>query len=164
MEFARREGIAAEHLSIVTAGNDAKIYEEEFLRILRENQIDIIALAGYMKKIPDAVVDAYENRILNVHPALLPSFGGSAMYGLRVHEAVIARGCKLSGATVHFVTREFDAGPIVMQSFCQVLDSDTPESLERRVRAIEFEIYPKAIQLLAQDRIKVENNRTYIIE
>jgi phosphoribosylglycinamide formyltransferase 1 len=162
--FARQKRITAKHLSIVTAGNDVKIYEEEFLRILRTNKIDIIALAGYMKKIPDSVVEAYKNKILNVHPALLPSFGGSAMYGLRVHEAVIARGCKVSGATVHFVTHEFDEGPIVMQKSCAILDSDTPESLERKVRAIEFEIYPKAIALLAQDRIKVENNRTFILE
>jgi phosphoribosylglycinamide formyltransferase-1 len=164
LEFARRERIKSEHLSIVTAGNDTKVYEEEFLRILRENQIDIIALAGYMKKIPNTVVDAYENRILNVHPALLPSFGGSEMYGPRVHEAVIARGCKVSGATVHFVTNEFDAGPIVMQSCCPVFDLDTPELLEQRVRAIEFEIYPKAIALLARDKIMVEINRTYIRE
>jgi phosphoribosylglycinamide formyltransferase-1 len=164
LEIARRERIPSEHLSILTAGGDSKIFEEEFLRILHANQIDLIALAGYMKRIPDAVVDAYSNKILNVHPALLPSFGGSAMYGIRVHEAVLARGCKVSGATVHFVTREFDAGPIVMQSCCPVLDADTPESLERRVRDIEFEIYPKAIQLLAQDKIIVENNRTYILE
>jgi phosphoribosylglycinamide formyltransferase 1 len=125
--------------------------------------IDIIALAGYLKKLPDVFVDRFLYKIVNVHPALLPSFGGSAMYGIRVHEAVLARGCKVSGATVHFVTGDYDAGPIVLQKCCPVRENDTPESLQRRVRDIEFEIFPKAIALLAHDKLNVENNRVHIL-
>ncbi len=116
-----------------------------------------------MKKLPDGFVKLFEHRILNVHPSLLPSFGGSGLYGLRVHEAVLARGCKVSGASVHFVTQEYDAGPIVMQQCCPVKEDDTPETLQRRVRDLEFEIFPKAIELLAQDKIIVENNRAHIL-
>ena len=128
-----------------------------------QNKIDIIVLAGYLKRLPDMLVDRFEYKIVNVHPALLPSFGGSAMYGIRVHEAVLARGCKVSGATVHFVTSEYDAGPIILQQCCPVTEGDTPETLQRRVRKIEFDIFPKAIALLAQDKLKIENNRVHII-
>jgi phosphoribosylglycinamide formyltransferase-1 len=133
------------------------VYCDRLVELLKENAIDLIALAGYMKKLPDAVVDAFENKILNVHPALLPSFGGASMYGRRVHEEVLSRGCKVSGATVHLVTKEYDAGPIVMQKCCEVKENDTPETLERRVRKVEYEIYPQAIQLVAEGRAVVEN-------
>jgi phosphoribosylglycinamide formyltransferase-1 len=147
--YARAHGIDAEHVSLVRSENDPERYEEDFLRVLAERGTELIALAGYLKKLPDGVVDAYANRILNVHPALLPSFGGPAMYGRRVHEAVLARGCKVSGATVHLVTKEYDAGPILLQKCCPVHDDDTPETLERRVRKIEFEIYPRGIEMVA---------------
>ncbi len=131
--------------------------------LMDNKAIDIIALAGYLKKLPDAFVDRFNNRIVNVHPALLPSFGGSAMYGMRVHEAVLERGCKVSGATVHFVTMDYDAGPIILQKCCPVQEDDSPESLQRRVRKIEFELFPKAIGLLAQDKLIVKNNRVHIL-
>ncbi len=138
-------------------------FEQELMQAMRSNDIDMIALAGYLKKLPDGFVGAFEHRILNVHPALLPSFGGSGLYGLRVHEAVLARGCKVSGATVHFVTKDYDAGPIILQKSCPVIENDTPESLQHRVRDIEFEIYPKAIQLFAQGKVSVVNNRAHIL-
>jgi phosphoribosylglycinamide formyltransferase 1 len=127
------------------------------------HEIDLIALAGYLKKLPDSFVEAFEYKIVNVHPALLPSFGGSAMFGIRVHEAVLARGCKVSGASVHFVTREYDAGPIILQKCCPVMEEDTPESLQRRVRELEFEIFPRAIGLLAQDKLTIAHNRVHIL-
>jgi phosphoribosylglycinamide formyltransferase-1 len=163
LEYARKHSIPWKHLSLASSqGNSAK-FESDLIDVMDENKIEIVALAGYLKKLPDILVDRFEYKILNVHPALLPSFGGSAMYGARVHEAVLARGCKVSGATVHFVTHEYDAGPIVLQQCCPVLETDTPESLRHRVREIEFEIYPKAIGLLANDKLIVKNNRVSIL-
>ena len=133
------------------------------MEAMDQNKIDIIALAGYLKKLPDVLVDRFQYKIVNVHPALLPSFGGSAMYGIRVHEAVLERGCKVSGATVHFVTDDYDAGPIILQKCCPVEETDTPETLQHRVRKIEFDIFPKAITLLAQDKLQIEHNRVHII-
>ncbi len=164
LEYARKNGIAAEHVYLVRSGNDEAKYEEDFLRALQAADTDIIALAGYMKKLPDSIVHAYQNRILNVHPALLPSFGGAAMYGVRVHEAVLARGCKVSGATVHLVTSDYDAGPIIMQKCCPVREDDTAETLQRRVRIIEYEIFSKGIDLVARDKVRVIDGRATIID
>ena len=162
MEFARSNGIPAHHLSLFVSGDEGR-FQRDVTRVIEETEIEIIALAGYLKKLPDALVDRYQYKILNVHPALLPSFGGSAMYGIRVHEAVLARGCKVSGATVHFVTSEYDTGPIVLQKCCRVDENDTPETLQHRVRKIEFELFPQAIELLANERLAIENNRVHII-
>ncbi len=163
LHYARKNKIPAQHLSLAKCENDTARFERELIQAMTDNGIDIIALAGYLKKLPDGFIESYEYKILNVHPALLPSFGGSGMYGIRVHETVLARGCKVSGATVHFVTTEYDAGPIVMQKCCAVMEGDTPESLQRRVRDVEFEIFPKAIALLALGKIIVENNLAHIL-
>ncbi len=163
LEYARKHGIPFRHLSAASCG-DADRFERALNAEMDAQKIDIIALAGYLKKLPDALVDRFEYKIVNVHPALLPSFGGSAMFGIRVHEAVLARGCKVSGASVHFVTREYDAGPIILQKCCPVMEEDTSESLQRRVREIEFEIFPIAIGLLAQDKLTVEQHRVHISE
>ena len=160
MEYAATNHIPHAHISLLKSGNDAAQYERDFLATL-EN-IDIIALAGYMKRLPDVIVERFANRILNVHPALLPAFGGASMYGQYVHEAVLAAGCKVSGATVHLVTTEYDEGAIVLQKCCAVKDSDIAETLARRVRDVEFEIYPQAIELLATGRIIVEGKKTLI--
>lgn len=133
-------------------------------RLLEELRgIHVVALAGYLKRIPDNVVSTFRNKILNIHPALLPSFGGPGMYGKRVHEAVLARGCKVSGATVHLVNEEYDAGPIILQRCVPVKDDDTPESLAKRVLAVEHEIYPKALDLFCRGQLKVKNNRVTIL-
>jgi phosphoribosylglycinamide formyltransferase-1 len=163
LEYARMHQIPALHVSLASYRNDLTFFEQELIREVTSKEIDIIALAGYMKKLPDDFVKLFEHRILNVHPSLLPSFGGSGLYGLRVHEEVLARGCKVSGASVHFVTQEYDAGPIVLQKCCPVKEDDTPELLQRRVRDLEYEIFPKAIELLAQNKIFVENNRAHIL-
>ena len=125
---------------------------------------DAIALAGYLKKVPDAVVRAFRHRILNVHPALLPAFGGAGMYGRRVHEAVIARGCRVSGATVHFVDAEYDTGPIVLQEAVRVEPDDTPETLAARVLAVEHRIFPQALRLLAHGRLRVDGRRVHLLD
>jgi phosphoribosylglycinamide formyltransferase 1 len=163
LAYARKHHIPSEHLSLKRCGNDTQRFEREMLRTMSDNGIDMIALAGYLKKLPDGFVESFEYKILNVHPALLPSFGGSGLYGIRVHETVLARGCKVSGATVHFVTQEYDAGPIIMQKSCPVSEDDTAETLQRHVRDVEFEIFPKAIALFAQDKILVENHRAHIL-
>jgi phosphoribosylglycinamide formyltransferase-1 len=111
--------------------------------------VDFIALAGYMKRVPARVVAAFRGRIINIHPALLPRFGGSGMYGTRVHAAVLASGDTVSGATVHFVDEEYDHGEIILQERVPVLKTDTPETLAARVLAAEHEIYPEALRRLA---------------
>ncbi len=125
---------------------------------------DAIALAGYLKKIPDAVVREFRHRILNVHPALLPAFGGPGMYGRRVHEAVIAHGCRVSGATVHVVDAEYDTGPIVLQEAVHVEPGDTPEALAARVLAVEHRIFPQALHLLAAGRLRVDGRRVHLLD
>jgi phosphoribosylglycinamide formyltransferase 1 len=163
LEYARKHSIPAKHLSIATSDGDLERFEKDLMDEMDAKNIELIALAGYLKKLPDTFVERFEYKIVNVHPALLPSFGGSAMYGIRVHEAVLARGCKVSGASVHFVTREYDAGPIILQKCCAVKEEDTPQTLQHRVREIEFEIFPKAIGLLAQDKLIVEHHRVHIL-
>ncbi len=163
LEYARKHGLPERHLSLASSQGNAVRFHRDLMDLMDNKAIDIIALAGYLKKLPDAFVDRFNNRIVNVHPALLPSFGGSAMYGMRVHEAVLERGCKVSGATVHFVTMDYDAGPIILQKCCPVQEDDSPESLQRRVRKIEFELFPKAIGLLAEDKLIVKNNRVHIL-
>lgn len=132
---------------------------DEILAFLEQTRTDFIALAGYMKLIPSEVVAAFRHRITNIHPALLPSFGGKGMYGRHVHEAVLSSGVKVSGATVHLVDEEYDRGPIVMQRCVPVLDDDTPESLATRVLAVEHAMYPEALQLFAEKRVELRGNR-----
>lgn len=118
---------------------------EEWTAPLREHRIDLLVLAGYLKLVPSEVVAAYRNRILNVHPALLPAFGGPGMYGLAVHRAVLAAGVPESGATVHLVTEEYDQGPILAQARVPVEAGDTPESLAARVLGAEHRLLPAAV-------------------
>jgi phosphoribosylglycinamide formyltransferase-1 len=129
------------------------------LEVMRKFQIDLICLAGFLRIIDRLLIDAYPNRILNIHPALLPAFGGQGMYGHQVHEAVIASGVKYSGATVHLVTAETDVGPIVAQGIAPVTDDDTPESLAGKILPIEHRIYPEAIRLVLEDRITIDGFR-----
>lgn len=124
---------------------------------------DLIVLAGCMVVIPKEMVQAYPNRIINIHPALIPSFCGTGYYGLRVHEKALERGVKLTGATVHFVDEGTDTGPIILQKAVAVREDDTPETLQRRVmEEAEWQIMPQAINLIANGRVKVENGRVKI--
>ena len=136
-------------------------YGKKLLSDLECAGVDFIALAGYLKLLPPEIVRAYPNRILNVHPALLPAFGGKGMYGHFVHEAVLASGAKYSGATVHLVDEEYDRGPIVLQEAISVADDDTPESLAARVLQLEHTLYPKALQAFAENRVTVNGRRTF---
>lgn len=125
--------------------------------------IDLVVLAGFLTIIDEQVYEAFPNRIINVHPALIPSFCGKGFYGLHVHEAALAKGVKVSGATVHIVTPECDAGPIILQKAVEVKQDDTPEVLQRRImEEAEWKILPEAVRLFCEDKITVEENRVFI--
>jgi formyltetrahydrofolate-dependent phosphoribosylglycinamide formyltransferase len=161
LERARNHNITDIHLSHKQFATPEE-FDQKLLSILKENEIDMIVLAGYMKMISPTVIRQYKNRIINIHPALLPSFGGKGMYGIHVHEAVIESGVKVSGVTVHLVDEIYDHGAIVMQKTVPVLDDDTPESLADRVLKVEHQAYSEAIQLFAEDRIEIRGNRSYL--
>ena len=136
---------------------------EEFnvalLEALEEYQVDLVVLAGYLVIVPENVIERFRNRIINIHPSLIPSFCGDGFYGLHVHEAVLARGNKVTGATVHFVDEGTDTGPIILQKAVNVEEGDTPEVLQRRVmEEAEWNILPEAIHLIANDKIQVVDN------
>ncbi len=161
LELARSRKIPAMHLNQKQYSSE-DMYEERLLELLERHGVELIALAGYMKRIPVKVIDRYKNRILNIHPALLPAFGGAGMYGIHVHEAVLASGARTTGATVHIVDEEYDEGPIVMQKAVDVLSGDTPETLAARVLLVEHEIYPKAIAVFASKRVRIEGRNVWI--
>ncbi len=139
---------------------DARAFSEAIWAKVREHDAGLVVLAGFMSFIE--IPKDFENRIVNVHPALIPAFCGAGMYGHHVHEAVLEYGVKLTGATVHFVNEQYDNGPIILQGVVDVLDGDTPDSLAERVQAKERELYPKAIQLFAEGRLKVEGRHVRI--
>ncbi len=142
---------------------DIKEYSAALVKALRDAETDLVVLAGFLTIIDEQVYTAFENRILNVHPALIPSFCGKGFYGLRVHEEALEKGVKVSGATVHIVTPECDGGPIVLQRAVAVHDDDTPETLQRRImEEAEWKILPEAVRLFCDDRIEVKNNKVYI--
>ena len=137
-------------------------YETRVLELLEATHAQAIALAGFLRKLPEAVVERYRHKIVNVHPALLPAFGGKGMYGHHVHEAVVAYGCKVSGCTVHFVDAEYDTGPILLQRTVPVLDNDTPETLAVRILPEEHAAYVEALACIAENRVSVEGRRVVI--
>ncbi len=138
-------------------------YCRQLLDVLESMDIDLIVLAGYLAILPKAIIDRYPNRIINVHPSLIPAFSGKGYYGLKVHEGVLERGCKVTGATVHFVDEGTDTGPIILQKAVLVKDVDTPESLQKKVmEEAEWLILPQAIDLIANDKIKVVDRKVFI--
>ena len=148
LEIARMNAVPALHVSQKHFAGEQE-FADTLLKQLRDHEVNFIALAGYMKQLHPRVIAAYRNRIINIHPALLPRFGGQGMYGRHVHEAVIAAGEKFSGATVHLVDEEYDHGPIILQKRVIVSPGDTPETLAAKVLKIEHEIYPEAIRRFA---------------
>jgi phosphoribosylglycinamide formyltransferase-1 len=155
---ARRHGIPTLHIA-PSHFDSQQLYTERLLQELERHGIEIIALAGYMKMLPPELVERYRNRIVNIHPGLLPAFGGKGMYGKRVHEAVLAYGCKLTGVTVHFVDEEYDHGPVITQEPVPVLDEDTAETLAARVLRVEHAAFWRAVNALAQGSIRVEGRK-----
>ncbi len=143
---------------------DRALFNEALLSGIREADPDLVVLAGFMVAIPPAIIEAFPNRIINIHPALIPSFCGKGFYGLRVHEGVLKRGVKVTGATVHFVDEGLDSGPIILQKAVEVRDGDTPEILQRRVmEEAEWVIMPRAIDLIARGRIEIVGRTTRIL-
>ena len=133
-------------------------FNEALLSCLREAEPDLIVLAGFMVAVPACVIDAYRGKIINIHPALIPAFCGKGYYGLHVHEKVLERGAKVTGATVHFVDEDLDHGPILLQKAVEVREGDTPQALQRRVmEEAEWLLLPEAISLIAQGRVSIDD-------
>ncbi len=161
LEIARAHAVPTAVISR-TDFETREAFIASFLSTLKKYGIDLIVLAGYMKKVPSEVIQTYRNRMINIHPALLPAFGGQGMYGARVHQAVIDRGCKVTGVTVHIVDEIYDHGPIVAQRVVPVAEDDTVETLSARVLQTEHVLYPEAIQLFAQGKVEVKRGRAFI--
>jgi phosphoribosylglycinamide formyltransferase 1 len=159
-ERAKKHGIPVVHIA-PSRFADEDAYVNELLSVLREYRVDLIVLAGYMKKIPAAVVAAYHNRIVNIHPGLLPAFGGTGLYGEKVHRAVLDYGAKISGITIHFVDEEYDHGPIIFQAAIPVEDADDAHTLAGRVLAIEHASLWRVCEAISQGRIVVKGRRVY---
>ena len=157
--IAQQASIATE----VLACRDEEKYEQTLRLVLHHREVNFIVLAGYLRKIPASIIRTFHGRIINIHPALLPSFGGKGMYGKRVHQAVLDYGCKVSGATVHFVEEEYDTGAPILQRCVPVRDDDTAATLAGRVLEVEHQILPEALQLFVEDRVKVEGRRVMIL-
>ena len=143
--------------------NDSKSYSEAILAELDRRKADLVVLAGFMTILDECVTRAYPYRIINVHPALIPSFCGEGFYGLKVHECALEKGVKISGATVHFVNEEADAGAIILQGAVEVKNNDTPQTLQRRIMEnVEWKLLPKAVSLFCEDRITVKDGKAYV--
>lgn len=162
LERAKDNGIEA----LVLARKDYNsiaAYSKALADTLEAKGADLVVLAGFLTIIDEQVYEKFPNRILNVHPALIPSFCGKGYYGLHVHEAALEKGVKVSGATVHIVTPECDAGPIVLQKAVEVKQDDTPETLQKRImEEAEWKLLPKAVRLFCEDKITVKDNKVYI--
>ncbi len=140
-------------------------YDNALTELLKSKNADLVVLAGFMTVLGKQVINAFENKIINIHPALIPSFCGQGFYGLYVHQAVLEKGVKITGATAHFVNEVCDGGPIIMQKAVEVKNGDTPEILQKRVmEQAEWKILPKSVALFCEGKIKVENNKTIVEE
>lgn len=138
---------------------DREQFHEHFLEAVKEKEPDLIVLAGFMVVLPQEMIQTYRNRIINIHPSLIPSFCGKGFYGLTVHERVLERGVKVTGATVHFVDEGTDTGPIILQKAVMIEDTDTPEILQKRVmEQAEWQLLPQAIDLIANGKVRIEGN------
>ena len=162
LERAKNHGI--ENLCISPKDYPSReAFNETFLEKLDSYEVDLVVLAGFLVVIPPKMIETYRNRIINIHPSLIPSFCGTGYYGLKVHEGVLSRGVKVTGATVHFVDEGTDTGPIILQKAVEVEQDDTPEILQRRVmEQAEWIIMPKAIDLIANGRVSVVDGRVRI--
>ena len=164
LERAKQAGIEAVCVSPKDYENREQ-FNQEFLKKLDSYQVDLVVLAGFLVVIPPAMIQKYENRIINIHPSLIPSFCGTGYYGLKVHEGALARGVKVTGATVHFVDEGTDTGPIILQKAVEVQNGDTPEILQRRVmEQAEWVILPRAIHLIANGKVTVKDKKAIVEE
>ena len=160
IERARDAGVTCE---IVEAAKyrDVRAFSRDVFGICQKSGVELICLAGWLSLLE--IPDSLQGRIMNIHPALLPSFGGKGMYGRRVHQSVLEHGCKVSGCTVHFVDGSYDNGPIILQRTCAVMENDTPETLAHRVFEEEKIAYPQAITLFQENRLRIEGRRVRVL-
>lgn len=164
LKRAENHGIKSVVCSKKELGSQER-FEEEILKNLEENNIQLIVLAGFMSILSKEFTKTYENRIINIHPSLIPSFCGEGFYGLHVHEAALKKGVKVTGATVHIVNEIPDGGPIIMQRAVYIEENDTPETLQKRVmEQAEWKILPESVELICSGKVKIENGRTYCNE
>ncbi len=144
---------------------DFNDYDDALTKLLKSKSADVVVLAGFMTILGKKVISSFENKIINIHPSLIPSFCGEGFYGLRVHEAALEKGVKVTGATAHFVNEICDGGPIIIQQAVEVKNGDTPEILQKRVmEQAEWKILPKAVSLFCEDKVIVKNNKTEILD
>ena len=143
---------------------NGQLFLDALLAALDEYNVDFIALAGYLRKISPGLIREFPNRIINIHPALLPAFGGKGIYGEKAHQEVLDSGCKVSGLTIHIVNEEYDRGPIVAQKTVEVLENETAETLGARILAEEHKLYPKVVTWFAHGRVIIEGSKTKILE
>ncbi|MDE7338969.1 MAG: phosphoribosylglycinamide formyltransferase [Lachnospiraceae bacterium] len=164
LERARAAGIDACCVSPKEYA-DREQFHEAFLQAVEEKQPDLIVLAGFLVVLPEKMIQNYRNRIINIHPSLIPSFCGKGYYGLKVHEKALERGVKVTGATVHFVDEGTDTGPIIFQKAVMVEEEDTPESLQKRVmEQAEWQILPQAIDAIANGRVRIEDGKAWLLK
>lgn len=162
LERARAHGIPAEFVSKKQAGSDAA-FNDIILKKLLEARVELVVLAGYLPIVGAQIVREYEHRIINIHPALIPSFCGPGMYGHHVHEAVLDYGAKISGATTHFVDEQVDHGGIILQKSVPVLEGDTPDTLAARVLTVEHEILPESVRLFCAGKLGVDGRHVHVL-
>ncbi len=161
IERSQRQDLPWAHLSSHTHPNPQQL-DRAILNCLAEHRTQLVVLAGYMKKLGQATLAAFGDRIINIHPALLPAFGGRGMYGDRVHKAVLASGARVTGATVHLVNEQYDSGPIIAQEAVKVYETDTADSIAERVLRIEHTLYPAVVRMFAEGRVVLEDGRVHI--
>jgi phosphoribosylglycinamide formyltransferase-1 len=162
LERARKHGIDAfafPHKNLTREQHEADIIE-----CLEQHRVDLVCLAGYLRVLTPLLINKYAGRLMNTHPALLPSFGGVGMHGLNVHKAVLDYGCKVSGCTIHFVTLDVDGGPIILQKSVPVQENDSPEILQERILKEEHKLFLRAIELFAKGKLKIDGRRVRILE
>lgn len=158
-EIAREFGIK----TFSIGQENGKINQNDITSILKKLEVDLVVLAGYLKLIPNEMIEKFENKIVNIHPALLPSFGGKGMYGSYVHRAVFNSSAKVSGATVHMVDKTYDTGKIIAQKCVDISDVKNPEEIAERVLKIEHQLLPEVVKAFAENRVKIESERITII-
>jgi len=149
---------------IAPDAGDASDFSRAVLDVLRTHDVTFVALAGYLRKIPAAVVEAYRGRMVNIHPSLLPAFGGKGMYGMNVHRAVVEYGVHWTGATVHLVDEEYDHGPVVLQQPVPVYAHDSPDDVAARVLRVEHRLYPAALRYFAAGRVRIDDRCVRIVD
>ncbi len=167
LDFAEKNNIATFSISEnkeTESANNKLINYSKLKDEFEKSKIDLIVLAGFLKKIPDFFVQFYENRIINIHPALLPAFGGKGMYGMNVHKAVFKASAQVSGPTVHFVNTVYDTGKIIAQKAVDISDVNSPEEIAERVLKIEHQILPMVIKKISENKLIFKNNRVYLID